>query len=321
MLPVIVSTWSFSQQANEAAWPILAKGGDPLDAVVEACRVAEADPAVDSVGVGGLPDSSGRVSLDGCVMRSPAACGSAAGLRQHLHPARVAQLIMERTPHVMLVGPDADAFASAQGEPEQELLSPSARQAWLTWQSAPNTLAACGQVRDSRLVRPVDTGDPTTGALFGHQHGEQRWFGHDTIGSLAVASDGRMAGACSTSGSPYKVPGRVGDSPIIGHGLYVDPAAGAATATGSGELIMGVCGAFLAVERMRQGVSPAQAAREVVERIGAAYTILPYHQTAFLAVAPDGSWGSASLRGGFLVACRSSTGARLQPSDFVLRDD
>jgi isoaspartyl peptidase/L-asparaginase-like protein (Ntn-hydrolase superfamily) len=130
-----------------------------------------------------------------------------------------------------------------------------------------------------------------------------------------------MAGACSTSGTPYKVPGRVGDSPIIGHGLYVDPDAGAATATGSGELIMGVCGAFLAVECMRRGASAAEAARTVVERVGSAYQIAPHHQTAFVVVAPDGTWSAASLRAGFLVACRDAEGARLEPAQFVLRMD
>lgn len=335
MRPLLLSTWSFSQRGNESAWPTLSAGGDPLDAVLEACRVAEEDPAVDSVGFGGLPDADGNVSLDGCVMRSPRECGSACGLRKHLHPARVARWVMERTRHVMLAGEAADAFANAQGELERELVAPSARAAWEKWKLAPDDVAAGQQTRDRTLLRPVDTGDPSTGALFGgamagadsrastraDARGERRWWGHDTIGSLALAADGRMAGACSTSGTPYKVPGRVGDSPIIGHGLYVDPDAGAATATGSGELIMGVCGAFLAVECMRRGASAAQAARTVVERIGAAYPILPHHQTAFVVMAPDGTWSAASLRAGFLVACSDAEGPKLEPAQFVLRTD
>jgi N4-(beta-N-acetylglucosaminyl)-L-asparaginase len=317
VVPVIVSTWSFAQRSNEAAWPALAAGGDPLDAVVEACRVAEADPEVDSVGFGGLPDADGHVTLDACVMRSPSQCGSACGLRRHLHVAQVARLVMERTRHVMLAGEAADAFAQQHGEAEQALLSPKARAAWEAWRADPSDKAAGQQTRDGSLIRPVDTGNPATGALFG----ERRWHGHDTIGTIAIARDGRMAGACSTSGTPYKTPGRVGDSPIIGHGLYVDPAHGAATATGSGELIMGICGAFLAVECMRRGASAANAAREAVERVAAAFAIEPHHQTAFIVVSPDGTWASAALRTGFLAAVRDADGARLVPAHFALRDD
>lgn len=324
----MVSTWSFASYGNESAWPALASGGDPLDAVLEACRVAELDPSVDSVGYGGLPDADGQVTLDGCVMRSPSQCGSACGLRRHLHPAKVARLVMERTRHIMLVGEAADAFADAQGEPglpPEGLLSPAARAAWEAWRQDPSDAAAGQQTRDGSLlrggggdIRPVDTGNPMTGALFRR---ELRWAGHDTIGSLACSTRGELAGACSTSGTPYKVPGRVGDSPIIGHGLYVDPAAGAATATGSGELIMGVCGAFLAVEEMRRGATPAQAARAVVERIAASYTILPHHQTAFVTMAPDGSWGAAALRDGFLVSVRGPEGMHVARPQFHLRDD
>ncbi|MBL9141353.1 MAG: isoaspartyl peptidase/L-asparaginase [Phycisphaerae bacterium] len=319
MAPVIVSTWSFSQAGNSLAWPILTDGGDPMDAVLEACRAAEDDPAVDSVGFGGLPDASGAVTLDGCVMRSPAQCGSACGLRRHAHPAQVARLVMERTRHIMLAGEAADAFAHEQGQPERDLLAPAARAAWKAWRATPTDDAAGQQTRDASLVRPIDSGDPSTGALFAR--GEQRWHGHDTIGTLAIGRDGRMAGACSTSGTPYKTPGRVGDSPIIGHGLYVDPAHGGATATGSGELIMGVCGAFLAVECMRRGATPEQAARAVVERVSESFQILPHHQTAFLVIAPDGRWSSASLRAGFLAAVHDENGARLVPAAFTLRDD
>lgn len=321
MTPCIVSTWSFSQRGNESAWPALAAGGDALDAVLEACRVAEEDPSVDSVGYGGLPDASGAVTLDGCVMRSPAECGSACALRRHLHPARVARWVMERTRHVMLAGEAADAFADAQGEPSRDLLAPAAREAWQAWRAKPSDEAAGQQTRDRLLLRPVDSGDPNAGALFGRAGGERRWAGHDTIGSIAIGADGRLSGACSTSGMPYKVPGRVGDSPIIGHGLYVDPQAGAATATGSGELIMGVCGAFLAVECLRRGASPLEAAREVVERIAGSFRIEPHHQTAFVVVAPDGSWSSAALRQGFIAACTDGAGSRLEPAAFVLRAD
>ena len=320
--PCIASTWSFAARGNASAWSALAAGGDPLDAVLEACRVAEEDPGVDSVGFGGLPDADGHVTLDGCVMRSPSECGSACGLRRHLHPARVARWVMERTPHVMLVGESADAFADAQGEARRELVSPEARAKWERWRAGAGSPSDAAAQAMDRSLRPVDSGLPGAGALFGrHASNERRWHAHDTIGSLAIGADGRLAGACSTSGTPWKVPGRVGDSPIIGHGLYVDPEAGAATATGTGELIMGVCGAFLAVEEMRRGATPIEAARAVVERIGRSYRIEPHHQTAFVAMGRDGTVGAAALRAGFLVAVRDGAGERLEPPGFTLRDD
>lgn len=284
MPPQIVSTWPFAERANRAAWPALAVGGDPLDAVVEACRAAELDPEVNSVGWGGLPDASGRMTLDGCVMLSPAKCGSVCVLRTHLHPVRVARLVMERTQHVMLAGEAADEFANAHGEPERELLAPSAREAWEKWRATE----------------------------------DRRTSGHDTIGTIAISADGRMAGACSTSGTAYKVPGRVGDSPIIGHGLYVDPKVGGATATGAGELIMGVCGSFLVVELMRGGATPAEAARAVIERVANSYDLKPHHEVAFIAVAASGAWSSASLRPGFNAAVHDAQGGRLVPAEFVL---
>jgi isoaspartyl peptidase/L-asparaginase-like protein (Ntn-hydrolase superfamily) len=196
------------------------------------------------------------------------------------------------------------------------------REAWERWRTNPAASdAAAAQARD-RSLRPVDTGDPTAGALFGaHLRGERRWHGHDTIGSLARAPDGRLAGACSTSGTPWKVPGRVGDSPIIGHGLYVDPEAGSATATGTGELIMGVCGSFLAVEEMRRGAAPLEAAQAAVERIGRSFRIEPQHQAAFVVMGRDGTVAAAALRQGFLMAVRTPAGERLEPPGFTLRDD
>ncbi|MFM7259888.1 MAG: isoaspartyl peptidase/L-asparaginase, partial [bacterium] len=250
----IVSTWSFGLRANEPAWKHLlgpqaeARPGNiaALDAVEAACAYADAAADIDSVGYGGLPDASGRVSLDGCVMLSPARCGSVAGLRSHLHPVSVARRVMERTPHVMLVGPDADGFADAEGFAGQELLSPEAKAGWEKWKREGGIV---DQSRDRALapglgfdpLRPVDRRHGTDGRLFGGgdtvqgsalPEDEARWRHHDTIGCLAIDSAGTLAGGCSTSGTPFKVPGRVGDSPIIGHGLYVDPAVGGATATG-----------------------------------------------------------------------------------------
>ncbi len=312
-MPLLLSTWSFSSRGNEAAWPGLIAGGAALDAVEACCAVVDAAPDVDSVGYGGLPDASGRVSLDGCVMLSPSRCGSACALRRHLHPVSVARKVMERTSHVMLAGSDADDFADAAGLPPAELLEPEAKAAWERWKAQPGPV---DQSRDRLAgLRPVDSGGAHDGRLFERTGGlsadEARWRNHDTIGTLCIDTHGTLAGACSTSGMPFKVPGRVGDSPIIGHGLYCDPAAGAATATGAGELVMGVCGSFLAVESMRRGASPLEAVVEVLERIRSAYTLEPHHQVALIALRPDGSWGAAALRSGFRIAVRDPAGSRI----------
>ncbi|MFM7050712.1 MAG: isoaspartyl peptidase/L-asparaginase [Planctomycetota bacterium] len=312
----IASTWSFGLRANEEAWPHLVSEGS-LAAVEAACAFADRTPDIDSVGYGGLPDASGRVSLDGCLMLSPARCGSVAGLRTHLHPVSVARRVMERTPHVMLVGPDADAFADAQGLPPSSLLSPEARATYEKWLREGGTI---DQSKDRGLgfepLRPVDRRHGDDGRLFGDAD-EARWKHHDTIGCLAIDAKGVLAGGCSTSGTPFKVPGRVGDSPIIGHGLYVDPAAGAATATGMGELIMGICGAFLVVESMRRGASPLDAVRDAVLRIAGSYPLEPHHQAAFVAMGRDGTVAAAALRPGYRTAIRDAQGARALEPDFV----
>lgn len=323
-IPLILSTWSFSERGNAAAWPTLEAGGSALDAVERCCAVVDAAPDVDSVGYGGLPDASGRVSLDGCIMLAPARCGSACALRHHLHPVSVARQVMERTPHVMLAGGDADEFADLAGLARAELLSPEAKAAWEAWRKQPTTI---DQGRDRSLaapagLRPLDGGPGSDGRLFGGGQadptGEGRWKHHDTIGTLAIDAGGVLAGACSTSGMPYKVPGRVGDSPIIGHGLYVDPAVGGATATGTGELVMGVCGSFLVVEAMRRGATPLEAVVEALERIRSSYDLLPHHQVAFLALARDGRWAGGALRPGFRAAIRDPDGSRIVEPDRTL---
>ena len=321
-MPILVSTWSFAARGHAVAWPIVLQsrsdhgGGPPaLDAVERCCAVVDAAPDVDSVGFGGLPDASGRVSLDGSVMLAPNRCGSACALRSHLHPVSVARRIMEQTNHVMLAGTDADDFADRMGLSRAELLSPEAKAAWESWKANP---ALVDQSRD-RGLRPQDGGAGSDGRLFSRTAaGEARWKHHDTIGTLAIDADGTLAGACSTSGMPYKVPGRIGDSPIIGHGLYVDPTAGAATATGAGELVMGVCGSFLAVELMRQGRSPVEALVATLERIRSSYDLQPHHQVAMIALRPDGAWASAALRPGFLAAVHDLNGPRLAEPDVVL---
>ena len=323
----IVSTWSFGLRANEEAWPLV-EAGRALDAVEAACAYADRAPDIDSVGFGGLPDASGRVSLDGCVMLSPARCGSVAGLRHHLHPVSVARLVMERTPHVMLVGADADGFADAQGLARAELLSDEARAAYEKWRREGGVV---DQSRDSGRdsarglgfdpLRPVDRRHGEDGRLFGGgaplPADEAKWRHHDTIGCLALDAKGVLAGGCSTSGTPFKTPGRVGDSPIIGHGLYVDPEVGAATATGTGELIMGVCGAFLVVEAMRRGAGVEDAVREAAMRLAKSYALEPHHQAAFLAMSRDGAFAAAALRPGYRTSVRDRDGARAVEPCFV----
>lgn len=321
-LPLIVSTWSFGLRGNDAAWSALQAGGAALEAVESACRAVEDDPQVDSVGFGGLPDRDGAVTLDGCIMLAPGPgrCGGAAALRHCHHPVSVARRVMERTPHILLAGEGADRFAIEEGFTATGLLSDDARAHWHSWRISPQPIDQ-SRDRGTAALRPVDTG--SGGRLFHHaaggepDQGESRWRHHDTIGVLALDRGGVMAGACSTSGTPYKRPGRVGDSPIIGHGLYVDPAAGGATATGTGELIMSVCGSFLAVEEMRRGRSPIEALREAIERIGAAHALQPEHQVAMIALRADGAWAAAALRDGFKASVRDRRGARVTDPEFV----
>jgi L-asparaginase/N4-(beta-N-acetylglucosaminyl)-L-asparaginase len=323
--PLLLGTWSFAQRGIEAALGDLVSGGDPLDACEVVCSTAERDEQVDSVGYGGFPDASGVVTLDACVMRSPSRSGSACCLRRHVDATRVARLVMEETPHMMLVGHAADALASSKGMEESELLSPLARAAWLKWRLDPDSVK---QASD-HSYRPRDGGPEHAGPLFTpappsdqptrpEEDLEQRWHHHDTIGVLAIGSNGELAGACSTSGLPFKRPGRVGDSPIIGHGLYVDPEVGMAVATGEGEFVMGVCGGFAAVELMRQGASPLEAARIVLERIERVFTPTVDHQVAVIACSADGTHASAALRDGFRSAVGTPEGVRTVDPDLVL---
>ncbi|TVQ63538.1 MAG: glycosylasparaginase [Phycisphaerales bacterium] len=314
--PLMLTTWSFGPVGADAAFPALAQGADALDAVVHAVTAIEDDPDIDSVGVGGLPDAGGRVSLDACVMTDPDRAGAVACLRRHPNPAAVARRVMERTIHVMLVGDDADDFADAQGFAPRELLTDDARRIWEKWRSDPGAIdrdkyKGWLPPRNVEELRGVDV-SARRADLSREPH-------HDTVGVLALDTRGRLAGACSTSGMAFKSPGRVGDSPIIGQGLYVDQTAGAACATGTGELITGVSGSFLIVELMRRGAAPLDAIRETLERIAARFTLQEEHQTAFLALRPDGAWASAALRPGFKHTITTADGSLVQPPHLVLK--
>ncbi|MBL8990692.1 MAG: isoaspartyl peptidase/L-asparaginase [Phycisphaerae bacterium] len=295
--PQILSTWSFGRTANAAGWPILRSGGAALDAVVAAATAVEDDPAVDSVGLGGLPDASGRVSLDASVMTDPDRCGSVCYLRGYRHAAALARAVIEKTTHVMLAGDGAEAFAARQGHRRvsPEALSPAASAAFAQWRS--RRAAAPPPAREGELP-PMNVEERYRNA--------RNEPSHDTVCVLARDAAGSLAGAVTTSGLAFKVPGRVGDSPIIGAGLYVDQRAGAAAATGNGELVMGVCGSFLVVERMRLGLSPGDAIAYVLDRIRDRYRIASEHQVAFIAMSPDGRWAQGALAEGFTTAYTDS---------------
>lgn len=292
--PVVVSTWQHGLPANEAAWTTLGNGGTALDAVEAGARASEADPEVRTVGRGGYPDRTGTVTLDACLMNNHGDCGAIAALESIQHPTSVARAVMEETPHVMLAGDGALDFAREQGFEQTDLLTDPSRQDWAEWKQT-----------ESEVDRPTPNIENQPGA-----------DSHDTIGLLALDEQGRLSGACTTSGTAWKRHGRVGDSPLIGAGLYVDGAVGAACATGWGEAIMRVSGAHLAVETMRQGASPQAACRRVIERIDALHTDLGDVQVGVLALAPDGAIGAYSLQPGFDTARYTpDAGARLVEAD------
>ena len=274
--PVVISTWQHGLAANEAAWKILSDGGAALDAVEAAVRVTEADPAVRTVGLGGRPDRDGTVTLDAAIMQGSGQCGSVAALQDILHPITVARRVMEKTPHVMLVGEGARQFALAEGFEPTTLLTEESEREWKEWL----------------------TGNPDYRPPINVEN-------HDTIGLLALDRRGRLAAACTTSGASYKYHGRVGDSPLIGAGLYADDGVGAATATGWGEAVIRACGSFLVVELMRQGHDPTEACRLAVERVVAKNPDWQEIQVGFIALASDGRYGGYCLQPAFDYAVQS----------------
>lgn len=284
--PVVVSTWQHGLPANEAAWTTLADGDPALDAVEAGARVSEADPEVRTVGYGGYPDRSGTVTVDACLMDHRGRCGAVAALEQIQHPTSVARAVMEDTSHVMLAGDGALEFARQQGFDQTDLLTEASRRDWEVW------------------VQEADGPDRPTPNI----ENQSAPDGHDTIGLLALDGDGHLSGACTTSGTAWKRHGRVGDSPLIGAGLYVDPEAGAACATGWGEAVMRVAGSHLAVEAMRQGASPQAACRRVVERIDDLHQDLTDVQVGVLALSPVGEIGAYSLQSGFDTARYTAEG-------------
>lgn len=275
--PMVIATWDVPN-ATARAWEVLSAGGNSLDAVEQGVRVEESDESNQSVGKGGRPDRDGNVTLDACIMDKDGNCGSVVYLQNIEHPVSVARKVMEETPHVMLAGKGAERFAYEKGFKKVNLLTEKSRQEWLEW-------------KKTSLYQPVINIE-----------------NHDTIGMLAIDASGNIAGACTTSGMAYKIAGRVGDSPLIGAGLFVDNEVGGATATGVGEEVVRTVGSFLIVELMRQGKSPQQACEEAVRRIIAKNPDYREFQVGFIAVNKNGETGGYCIQPGFSYRVYTSSG-------------
>ncbi len=277
VLPVVIATWDVPN-ATSKAWEILASGQSALDAVEQGVMIEEADVANQSVGKGGRPDRDGHVTLDACIMDKEGRCGAVVYLQNIVHAVSVARRVMEDTPHVMLAGSGAEQFAYEKGFKKEDLLTEKSRQEWLEWK----------KTSEYKPVINIEN--------------------HDTIGMLAIDANGDIAGACTTSGMAYKIGGRVGDSPIIGAGLFVDNEVGGATATGVGEEVVRTVGSFLIVELMRQGKSPQEACEEGVRRIVSKHGDRPDFQIGFIAINKKGASGAYCIQPGFTYRKYSGDG-------------
>jgi len=291
--PVVISTWDFGLKANEAAWTVLGNSGKALDAVETGVKITEADPAERSVGYGGRPDRDGKVTLDACIMDENANIGSVACLEHIKHPISVARAVMEKTPHVMLVGEGALEFALSQGFKKENLLTPESEKEWKEWL----------KTSEYRPVVNIEN--------------------HDTIGMLALDEFGNLSGACTTSGMAYKMHGRVGDSPIIGAGLFVDNEVGGATSTGDGEEVIRTVGSHMVVELMRLGKSPQEACEAAVKRIiklaKSRNKDLKNMQVGFLALSKTGEVGAYCIQKGFTYAVHDQVENKLFDSEYELK--
>ncbi len=262
--PIVLSTWAHGIPANEDALQVLKDNGNAMDAAEAGARNSENDPLNTSVGLGGLPDEKGHVTLDSCVMDHTGNCGSVAFLQNIKHPVSVARKVMEETKHVMLVGEGARQFAISKGFEEIDLLTADSKKAWEEWKI------------NQREMTPHET--------------------HDTISVLVQDKNGNLAGSCTTSGWAYKLHGRVGDSPLIGAGLFVDNEVGCAAATGLGEEVIKTTGSFLVVELMRQGYNPKEACEEALNRVIKLHNGNPDFQIGYIALRKDGEIGAACLK-------------------------
>lgn len=288
--PLVLSTWDSGVIANGGAWPVLVAGGRALDAVEKAGMAIE-DHISCCVGLGGNPDRDGFVTLDACIMDEKANCGSVAFLERIKHPVSVARKVMEETPHVMLVGSGAQQFALEQGfNLESGVLSPEAEKAYRKW------------LQEARYepVKNIERSQSKGKGPFVPNKLDDGSFNHDTMGTIAIDRQGHLSGMCTTSGMGFKMRGRVGDSPIIGSGLFVDNEAGAAVATGQGEEIIRISGCHLVVELMRNGASPQEACERAIARIVKRDPVKARDfQACFIALNPNGETGAFAVHPGF----------------------
>jgi N4-(beta-N-acetylglucosaminyl)-L-asparaginase len=286
--PIVISTWQ-NKQANDVAIKALAEGRSSIDALVEGIKIPESNPDEQSVGYGGRPDRNGNVSLDACIMDEKGNAGSVACVRHYEHPIEIAKLVMEKTPHVMLVGDGADQFAAEMGFPSKNLLTEKSKEEFLEWKKTSKYEPKANIER------------------------------HDTIGMLCIDKNGVITGGCSTSGMAYKMAGRVGDSPIIGAGLFVDNEIGACTATGHGEYLLRFPGAILVVEYMRNGDHPQLACEKVIKRlVEKNKSKTEEYQIGLIAVNKKGQVGYYSARKGFSVTINTSDNQTYTDSQFEI---
>jgi N4-(beta-N-acetylglucosaminyl)-L-asparaginase len=291
-MPFVLSTWDFKLPVNETGYKILQSGGSLLDAVEKSINLVEADPRITSVGRGGYPDRDGHLTLDACIMDENGNAGSVVFLEHIMHPISVARRVMEKTQHVVLAGEGALQFAVEQGFTKEDLLTDQAKAAYQEW------------LKSSRYQPPTSEKN------------------HDTIGLLAMDAKGNLAGGCSTSGAAWKMRGRVGDSPLIGAGLYVDNEIGAATATGLGETVIKVAGTFLIVELMRNGKTPGEACRLAVERIiqkQPKYKSEPGFLAGFIAVNKKGEIGAISYRKGLQYSICDEGVNKVYDAEYIVK--
>ena len=303
--PVVVATWDAGLAANLAAWKVIGMGGKALDAVENGVKVTE-DEINCCVGLGGNPDRDGHVTLDASIMDHEFNCGSVAFLERIKHPISVARRVMEKTPHVMLVGEGAQQFAVSEGFPlEPATLSKDAKSSYENWLKT----SEYKPVINIERKQATSQLDPSLMAPTKLSNGE---WNHDTIGMIALDSFGNLSGSCTTSGAGFKMRGRVGDSPVIGAGLYVDNEVGAVVATGQGEDVIRVAGASAVVEQMRQGKSPEEACKFVVERIRRIKKEKAKDiQICFIALNKKGEVGAYALHKGFNFAVHTKDGNKL----------
>jgi len=285
--PIVIATWDV-KNATKKAWEVLKDGGSSLDAIEQGCMVEEADENNQSVGKGGLPDRDGNVTLDACIMNPEGNCGSVVFLKNITHAISVARKIMEDTPHVMLAGEGAEKFAYSLGYPKENLLTEKSRASWLEW-------------KKTSKYKPIINIE-----------------NHDTIGMLAIDNKGDISGGCTTSGLAYKMSGRVGDSPIIGSGLFIDNEVGGAVATGLGEEVVKTVGSFLVVELMKKGNSPQRACEEAIKRIvSKKNSNYKDFQVAYIAINKKGETGSFSIHKDFsMTEYRNDTNQNYESNYF-----